>query len=194
MRSQLRQALEASPLTAPEDVETEAESAPEQPRPPRRRPVAAAVPGDLRRVSLADIDALVTWLWTRLQARYSRADIVQFRSFLCGCTTAADYWFVRTDAAIFLAAIHLSPLIDPVVVEHFALAVDYPGRDPAKDMDLADYDAEDAVAVLYPVLATWARGVGAKSMKVLSWSDARPEKLERVVSDIDVTKLVVVRL
>ena len=136
----------------------------------------------VRRVSLADIDDLQSWLIPRLMRVYANRDFRTLKSFLTQLLTSNEALFVRNDRAIGLAMTQSRALRPTRVSEMFCFALGHPGRDAVPDEE-ADSNAEAArfAATLYPAMIAWARGQGLTEVVVLECSDATVRTVEAAI-------------
>ena len=131
-----------------------------------------------RRVARADVEQLRHWLCQRLAKRYPERNQDAIYIWLVQAVDSNEYHFVRNDRAIALAGIQYRVMKPARVVEEFAFELGYDGSEEVQP-------DRTVSASLYPEILRWAKGMGAKQVLLLEFSDSTLAATEKTVGELN---------
>lgn len=123
--------------------------------------VAERVDTEFRRVGMADLGGLLSWVTKRLQERRPHVQPGAVLGWLRGCVLSNEMWFVMSEQAVALAQIVREPLeVQPFAIEHFVFVR------PLSGATTAAPDAVDEAAGLYVPMCKWAANLNCSRLEV----------------------------
>lgn len=127
---------------------------------------------DHRRVVLADLQSRKgEWLLSRLREKYPNKTDAEIVSWLRGCTSSSEYFFVQTDRAMALAMIYREDTFARTSVrECFVLCT--------------AESAYEQGAYLYSVIREWAAQLGAYELVCEVFTDVPRERIKERVGGL----------